>query len=94
MSEIDYNRIENIVRDISKEVSTDLIAKTVKNVLTSYGIHDAKQTQENMVFLEDLKQNRDEIKKSFFRGVGSHVLTFVLAVGAIWVASVKGIFGS
>lgn len=89
----DFDRIEQIAIKVSNDTSTSIIEKTIKGVLTAYGIHNQEEMQKNMVLLEDLRENRKEFKRSFISTLGGHMFTFVGTLLVSWVLFIKGMSG-
>jgi len=98
MKDIDYNKIEKIVRKVGNEISTAKVEKICKevskevmiDVLQIYGLHDPEDSQIMFTHVKDDMKSRQDMKTGFMSGLGGHIATVVTTTLLVWFAAAKG----
>lgn len=89
MGEIDYDRIAKIAEKAAGKAQHTIVKKTVVEVLKVYGIHDPEEMQNLIVYGKRCMEDKREMRKGFLGGLGGHLATVVVSVGAA-IAAMKG----
>lgn len=92
---VDYGRIEKIAREASEVSFTrmeGIIEKCIDRKFDSMGMGNPDKVRKIMIYGEQCMSDKQNIRRGFFGGVGGHLATIVIAVGAA-VAFMKGLGG-
>jgi len=91
----DYERIAKIAKEAS-DVSFTRMEKTIEKCMDrkfdSLGMGNPDKVRKIMIYGEQCMENKQNMRNGFFNGLGGHFATALITIGAVWVATTKGMF--